>query len=305
MMQFNGGRIALYLISNTQVPAHGAHNTRFAKAHLERIHPKLDVCVEQAKQQGTSASDMLRECMAKTRRTPAQIVFCDDTLPPEVLQLLPGIRSMLDFGSGRGDYLRTYTTNGVEYAVGIQPGYLGTLGFYASGWDARSGPVQLGTLWPEGVADLKKLKCVLFGDAERKFDLIQSLEVFEHIPRNAHCELLNLLATQAGRWVVFGQASIGQAGYKHITNRHRRDMWLEWLIRGFKPRDDVSKTLLASTNRPRMHFRHNIVVFEAPAPEDLKLVDCAAEVPVLDWLPFEDYDSHRLRMPNMTKYTKN
>ena len=33
-------------------------------------------------------------------------------------------------------------SQGVNYTFGLEPGVLGSLGFYAPGWDYRQGPVQ-------------------------------------------------------------------------------------------------------------------------------------------------------------------
>ena len=68
---------------------------------------------------------------------------------------------------------------GVKYAFGLEPGFMGALGFYAPGWEYREGPVQLTQLLPNasGLAELADFRCHMFGDSRMRVDLVQSFEV--------------------------------------------------------------------------------------------------------------------------------
>ena len=71
---------------------------------------------------------------------------------------------------------------GVGYTYGLEPGFLGGLGFYAPGWEYREGPVQLTSLLPNasGVQELEEFRCYMTGDAHHRVDLVQSFEVREN-----------------------------------------------------------------------------------------------------------------------------
>lgn len=68
---------------------------------------------------------------------------------------------------------------GVAYTFGIEPGYLGNIGFYAPGWEYREGPVQLtGLLMNDsGIQELEDFRCYMTGNAHYQVDLVQSFEV--------------------------------------------------------------------------------------------------------------------------------
>lgn len=67
----------------------------------------------------------------------------------------------------------------MKYTFGLEPGYMGALGFYAAGWEYREGPVQLTALLPNasGLSELADFKCHMFGDSHMRVDLVQSFEV--------------------------------------------------------------------------------------------------------------------------------
>ena len=68
---------------------------------------------------------------------------------------------------------------GVAYTFGLEPGFLGSIGFYAPGWEYREGPVQLTGLLlnDSGIQDLEDFRCYMTGNAHYQVDLVQSFEV--------------------------------------------------------------------------------------------------------------------------------
>ena len=52
---------------------------------------------------------------------------------------------------------------GVAYSYGLEPGFLGSLAFYAAGWEYREGPVQLTALLPtaQGMAELEEFRSAM------------------------------------------------------------------------------------------------------------------------------------------------
>ena len=49
---------------------------------------------------------------------------------------------------------------GAAYSYGLEPGFLGSLAFYAAGWEYREGPVQLTALLASahGLAELEEFR---------------------------------------------------------------------------------------------------------------------------------------------------
>ena len=51
----------------------------------------------------------------------------------------------------------------------------------------------------------------------RKFDMVVSLEVGEHLPEESADTYCDTIANHVGRWLVFSAAQPGQTGYEHIN----------------------------------------------------------------------------------------
>lgn len=99
----------------------------------------------------------------------------------------------------------------------------------------------------------------------KKFDLVLSIEVAEHISRDRHEFLFDFLAARASRWVVFSAARPGQGGHGHIAERPEEEWRQEWLSRGFI--FDAAMTTLARnlSDAKNINHRRNLMVFKAPA----------------------------------------
>lgn len=70
-------------------------------------------------------------------------------------------------------------------------------------------------------------------DLKRKFDLVVSTEVGEHLPKESADTYCDTLIKHSSKWLVFSAALIGQGGYDHI-NEQPIEYWLEKLTnRGF------------------------------------------------------------------------
>lgn len=99
---------------------------------------------------------------------------------------------------------------------------------------------------------------------DRLFDLVLSIEVAEHIPRDRHEALFDFLVSRAGRLIVFSGARPGQGGHGHVAERPELEWREEFTRRGC--RFDPALTLRArSLSNPRnINHRKNLQVFEAP-----------------------------------------
>jgi len=187
--------------------------------------------------------------------------------------------------------VRHYYECNVPVSVGVEANYFGSLLYYSDNWRLSDGPPQLdvrfGTL--EGRKRTRQMQCILFGDVNQKFDLVQTFEVLEHIPRMEHCEILNDLASLTGQWFVGTIARFGQKGYGHIANRDRADFIKELERRGFRNEERLSQTI-ARTLKLR-HLRLNLVVARKQKGFST-LPDCEIEDPFM-WNKFQNMESRQ------------
>ena len=113
--------------------------------------------------------------------------------------LLPGITSVADFGCARGVWLRAWQEATVQTICGVDGSYVDRATLCIPDEDFvshdLSRPLDLG----------------------RRFDLVQSLEVAEHLPPAASRDFVRSL-TAHGPIVLFSAAPPGQGGAERITN---------------------------------------------------------------------------------------
>jgi hypothetical protein len=93
----------------------------------------------------------------------------------------------------------------------------------------------------------------------RQFDLVQSLEVAEHLPETAADQFVDSLVRH-GRLVLFSAATPGQGGENHINEQP----WEYWREKFFK-RDfelfDFFRPRLTSNRAVYIWYRHNTFLF--------------------------------------------
>jgi len=99
-------------------------------------------------------------------------------------------------------------------------------------------------------------------EENNKFDLLYSIEVFEHIPLERHNDAALFLATlsRKGTKLIFGAGKPGQGGVGHIGNRSKKD-WIEIMkTHGFiqAPQDEIASTV---QQLQEMNHRLNTVVY--------------------------------------------
>jgi hypothetical protein len=181
---------------------------------------------------------------------------------PLLLKLLP-VRSVVDFGCGRGTWLKVCLENGVETALGLDGDYvrrdklLIDPGLFRS-VDLRR-PIEL----------------------ERRFDLALCLEVGEHLPSRSGPLLVESLA-KAAPVVVFSAALPGQGGTDHI-NEQWPAYWQQLFERQGMRKYDVLRPLI--WNRPEIEawYRQNLYIFTKEAFASLDSMDQFEPMFVLAW----------------------
>jgi SAM-dependent methyltransferase len=159
-----------------------------------------------------------------------------------LLNALMPINSVADFGCGRGAWLSVWQKSGA-FVMGVD-------GPYVDRRDLMIAPRQF------CAADLSRPI-----DLGRRFDLVQSLEVAEHLPAERAADFADTL-TAHGPLVMFSAAVPGQGGEHHI-NEQPLEYWREkFRARGYVAIDCVRPQLVRNS-QVQHWYRYNIVVYAA------------------------------------------
>ncbi len=75
------------------------------------------------------------------------------------------------------------------------------------------------------------------------YDIVISIEVAEHIPRQFEQIYLDNLARFAKTAIILSWAHVGQGGYQHVNNRPIQYVFSQMRRRGFEPDANISATL--------------------------------------------------------------
>lgn len=151
------------------------------------------------------------------------------------------MKTVLEMGSGKGNWLWSLGRAGVETVVGIEPAYMGSLALYDDSWDVKYSPVQLDSMigdGGDGDLQINAFMCERFGATDHQFDLLWSMEVFEHIPKKLHAGMLRRLAAATRKWVYTSIAPPEQRGLGHISSMGKADWRKQWELLGFREVDD-------------------------------------------------------------------
>jgi SAM-dependent methyltransferase len=111
-----------------------------------------------------------------------------------------GPTSVLDVGCGIGTWLKVFEENGIKDYVGLDGEYV----------DKSLLKIPIANFQP---ADLRKEWRL-----NRKFDLVMSLEVAEHLPEGS-ADLFVKLLTEHGDSIVFSAAIPHQGGQNHLNEQ--------------------------------------------------------------------------------------
>jgi len=123
---------------------------------------------------------------------------------PVILDILPSVKSAVDFGCGVGAWLSVLKNLGVSEIKG-----------YDGGWAEKK------LLIPRECFTAVEFDKETIS-VEKKFDLAMSLEVAEHLPESSARNFIKML-TDASDIVLFSAAIPFQGGVNHINER-----WQSW-----------------------------------------------------------------------------
>lgn len=101
-------------------------------------------------------------------------------------------------------------------------------------------------------------------EMNRTYDLVMSIEVAEHVPRELHTQLFDFMYERAENFIIFSGARIGQGGHGHIACRSEEDWRSEWLSRGAIFLPEETQAARASCNRRNINHIRNVQIFLKP-----------------------------------------
>ena len=162
---------------------------------------------------------------------------------PHVINDIP-INSVLDVGCGQGAWLSVWKTFGVKDVVGIDGSYVDIDNLLIDKKDFIS-------------HDLSSEF-----NLNRRFDIVQSLEVAEHLPEESARGFVDSLVRH-GDLIIFSAAPKGQGGDYHI-NEQNYDYWRTlFALHGYKPIDYL-RPLIAGNKNIEPWYRYNIFLYSSP-----------------------------------------
>ncbi len=170
---------------------------------------------------------------------------------PIAMQLQP-CRSIIDIGCGTGAWLAAARDMGVADVVGVDGAYVdrSQLEIPADRFVAA----DLATLTVEGVRAMPAV-------GARRFDMVMSVEVAEHLPESAAAGFVALLTSLADV-VLFSAAIPFQGG-----NSHRNEQFPSWWARHFASRGyvalDTIRDRVWDDTSVEWWYRQNMLMFVA------------------------------------------
>lgn len=203
------------------------------------------------------------------RYTAASSSYSADTVTSLIAPLF-GIRSVLDVGCAAGTWLAAWQRH-VTDVHGVDGEYVDRNELKISESDFT--PVNLNQRFGLG----------------RCFDLVQSLEVAEHIEPAASAGFVESITRHAARFVLFSAAPPGQGGEHHI-NEQDYDYWRKLFAeQGFVACDCV-RPLIQNDRKISYWYRYNTLLYvrneilsELPARFQLQLAPQG--MPLRDFAP--------------------
>lgn len=151
---------------------------------------------------------------------------------------LPKDIHVIDFGCGTGYYI----------------GYLEQYGFTCTGIDGYKPEMPL-------CKDFLQLDLTNYVDFEVQCSVI-SLEVGEHLPKEAQETFVNNLVRHCDKHLVLSWAEIGQPGIGHINCRSQEDVISDIESRGFNLNKDATLDARNNIDDNTDWFRRTLLIFE-------------------------------------------
>jgi SAM-dependent methyltransferase len=208
-----------------------------------------------------------------------------ERIVPLLTAVLP-IGSVADFGCGQGAWLAAWRKAGAVVA-GVDGPYV----------DSRHLMIDPSDFHAANLSERI--------DLGRRFDLVQSLEVAEHLPAQSAPGFIEML-TGHGPLVMFSAAVPGQGGEHHV-NEQPLEYWREkFRDRGYVAIDYLRSQLVGNF-RVQHWYRYNIVLYAAEdhlqsLPERVRAFLVPANRKLRNYWPLQDRMGHALvrQLPRST-----
>ena len=179
--------------------------------------------------------------------------------------------SLLDVGCGAGAWLAQYRLQPIADCLGIDGAYVTPESLLVPGETFR----------PQDISQEF--------DLGRRFDLVQCVEVGEHLPGHTSETLVRNLVRHGDR-LVFSAAVPGQGGLYHINERPLEFWRQAFAAHGYEAFDFIRPAVL---NHPRVEFwyRYNMLLYVHQRaidtlPEEVKRTHVPAGRPLANVAPF-------------------
>jgi hypothetical protein len=193
-----------------------------------------------------------------------------------VMETLP-IRSVADFGCAEGVWLAAWKSAGATDVQGVDGPWVDLARLQIDQGDFLS-------------ADLTQP--INVGD--RQFDLVQSLEVAEHLPASAAVTFVESLARH-GKVILFSASPPGQGGENHINEREYSYWQALFAQCGYRMFDFLRPKLLGNPG-VQVWYRYNTFLFvHENSVGDLPPDVVAEEIPANQPIPDVSPTLYRLR----------
>jgi SAM-dependent methyltransferase len=163
-----------------------------------------------------------------------------ESVVPHVLSLFR-ISSVLDVGCGVGGWLEVFARNGVVDYLGVDGGYI---------------PLEMLKI---PVDRFRALDVCNLPDFGRRFDLVCSLEVAEHLPEAAAARFIAGLV-KAAPLVLFSAAIPHQGGTAHINEQWQAYWAARFAEHGYLAVDCI-RPLIYGRSEIEWWYRQNILIF--------------------------------------------
>jgi 2-polyprenyl-3-methyl-5-hydroxy-6-metoxy-1,4-benzoquinol methylase len=178
-------------------------------------------------------------------------------------------KSILDVGCARGSWLAQWKLKGLEI-YGLDGNYL---------------DISTLLIKPE---EFSALDISLPFNLKRKFDIVECLEVAEHINESSADDLIKNLVTHSDI-VLFSAAQPGQGGENHVNEKPIR-YWAEKFIDYGFLAYDYPRAVISSQKDIEPWYRYNMMLF-ANNSGAAKLSQSVIETRVLDYNKFKNFST--------------
>lgn len=165
-----------------------------------------------------------------------------ETILTLVQDAVPAVSSAIDLGCGVGTWLSVLRERGVQEIRGVDGDWVQR--------DALVIPPDCFTSHRLDASDVP---------TDRRYDLVISLELAEHLPACRSEPFVRLL-TDLGDFILFSAAIPGQGGVNHVN-----EQWPEYWTGLFARREyvafDIFRRRIWGDDRIAVHYRQNILLF--------------------------------------------